>query len=106
MKRLTWLTGLAALLIPSALSAAYSFYFYGSFPNATISSTSWALNGTANGGSGGFTSSAANGGSAISKVAVPDGTAYYDVQSYLNIKASGGTYTLYARASADALNGP
>ena len=54
----------------------------------------------------GLASTTANGGSAIYKLAIPDGTAEYELKATLKITASGGTFALYLRASNDALTGP
>ena len=39
-------------------------------------------------------------------MAVPDGSSDYEVRASLNLKESGGVYTIYLHASSDALAGP
>jgi len=82
-------------LIPSSLFGAYTYYY--SEPAANPAN--WTINGDST-----FTSS--GGGSQISSLPVPDGTSDYEVRTTLSIKASGGTFITYLRASTDALNGP
>ncbi|MFN0104740.1 MAG: hypothetical protein ACKV2U_21960 [Bryobacteraceae bacterium] len=93
-------------LVPSiCLFAVYTYFFTDTFASG-INGASWYSNGTVAGGADGLVSAAANGGSVIYKNAIPDGTAEYEVKATLKIAASGGTFTLYLRASADALTGP
>jgi hypothetical protein len=100
-----------AILIRSVVSAAacstlfaYTYYFTDSL--TSINTTYWTQNGTLTAGSGGLTSSNANGGSLISKVAVPDGTSDYEVKTTLTLTQSSGDYITYLRASSNALIGP
>lgn len=93
----------AALLIlaAAALSAAYTYYYGDNL--TTVDGTKWYTNGTVSAGTGGLTISGS--GSLISKVAVPDGTSEYEVKAKLTLGQSGGIYTLYLRATNDALAG-
>ncbi|MCX6625718.1 MAG: hypothetical protein NTY38_32575, partial [Acidobacteria bacterium] len=83
-------------------TAAYQYYHTDQF----FSFSSWWQNGTVTLLGPGFWSGNANGGSLISAVNVPDGTARYEVRTMLTLGASGGTYIQYLRASQDALSGP
>ena len=74
-------------LVPTAIFGAYPYY-YSETPSNPAS----------------FASS--TGGAQISSVAVPDGSNEYELRATLNIKASGGTFAFYLRASSDALTGP
>jgi hypothetical protein len=89
----------------SALFATYTYYY--SDYLTSINTTYWTENGTGlTAGSGGLTDSNSNGGSLISKVAVPDGTSDYEVKTQLTLAQSGGDYITYLRASSNALIGP
>ncbi|MGA2882186.1 MAG: hypothetical protein ABSG13_24810 [Bryobacteraceae bacterium] len=88
----------------SAAFATYTYYYTDSL--TSINTTNWTQNGTLTAGSGGLTSSATNGGSLISKVAVPDGSSNYEVKTTLTLNGNGGTYVTYLRASANAMSGP
>ena len=59
------------LLTPLSLFAAYTYSFSDTFSSG-INSTYWFTNGTANGGSDGLVSTAANGGAVIYKGVIPD----------------------------------
>ena len=88
------------------LAAAYTYFSIGDF-QAGIPTVTWQSNGTISGTApDGLASTTANGGSAIYKLAIPDGTAEYELKATLKITASGGTFALYLRASNDALTGP
>ena len=95
--------GINTLSCPAG-STGYRYYF--SDPLSTISTDSWSVKGDAAAADGGLTSASANGAALISRVAVPDGSSNYEVRAALNLKASGGVYTLYLHASPDALSGP
>jgi hypothetical protein len=81
-------------------ATGYQYYF--SDPVTSINGVSWTQNGTLTAGAGGLTSSDANGGSLISRVAVPDGTSEYEVAMTLNLTSSGGNYVAYVKATPDA----
>ena len=66
----------------------------------TVNSSLWTSNGTVSGGASGLTSSAV--GSVISSEA----QALYEVVANLGLTSCGGTYTLYLRATSNALHGP
>jgi hypothetical protein len=103
--RVRTLTVLApALLACPALFGAYAYYYTDSL--TSINTSNWTQNGTLTAGSGGLTSSNSNGGSLVSKVAVPDGTSNYEVKTTLTLTQSGGTYVTYLRASSNAMSGP
>ena len=72
----------------------------------SINTTNWTQNGTLTPTAGGLTAPAAGGGSLISKLAIPDGSADVEVDLTVNLAASGGTYIAYLRASPDAMSGP
>ena len=75
-------------LLPAALFGAYPYY----------SPAGWTPNGD--------TTFLSSGGSQIAAATVPAGENEYELRATLNIKASGGTFTFYLRASSDALTGP
>jgi len=84
---------------------AYQDYYQDSL--TSIDPTKWYQNGSLTPTAQGLTSTSVNGGSLISKIAVPDGTSDYQVFSSLTIGATGGgTYYQYLRASTDAMSGP
>jgi hypothetical protein len=85
-------------------ATGYQYYF--SDPVTSINGASWTQNGPLTAGAGGLTTSDANGGSLISRVAVPDGTSEYEVAMTLNLSSSGGNYIAYFRATPDARLGP
>jgi RHS repeat-associated protein len=72
----------------------------------SINTTNWTQNGSLTPTTGGLTAPAAGGGSLISKLAIPDGTADAEVDLTVDLAASGGTYIAYLRASPDAMSGP
>jgi hypothetical protein len=88
----------------SALLGTYTYYFTDSL--TSINTSNWYQNGTLTAGTGGLTSSSSNGGSLISKVAVPDGSSNYEVKATLTLTQSGGNYVVYLRASSNAMSGP
>ncbi len=87
-----------------AQSKGYAYYFSDAL--SSVNTDNWSLQGDAAATPSGLTSASATGGSLISRVAVPDGSSEYEVRALLNLKQSGGVYTLYLRASPDALAGP
>jgi hypothetical protein len=82
------------------------YLYYYTDPMTSINASAWTQNGTLTAGAGGLTSADANGGSLISRVAVPDGTSDYEVAMTLNLASSGGSYIAYVKASPDARLGP
>jgi hypothetical protein len=96
-----------AVLLAAAGSPGFGAYTYYHTDNLTsINTANWWQNGTLTAGANGLTSADSNGGSLISKVAVPDGTSDYEVRSVLRLTQSGGSYITYFRASSDARHGP
>jgi hypothetical protein len=95
---------MSALAAAVPLLGAYTYYYGDSF--STINTTAWQQNGVLSAGSTGLTSSDPNGGALISKIAVPDGSSSYEVQSVIRLTADGGTFVQYLRASQDAKTGP
>ena len=95
---------LAFLLAAPALLAVYQYYY--TDPLTSIDGSRWWQNGSLTADSSGLGAPTTNGGSLISKVAVPDGTSQYEVAATLRLTASGGAYSLYLRGTQDALAGP
>ena len=87
-----------------AEATGYRYYF--SDKLATLSADNWTVRGEASSMNGGLSSSSANGAAMLSRLAVPDGSSEYEVRATLNLKQSGGVYTVYLHASADAMAGP
>ncbi len=67
---------------------AYQYYYTDTLTSVNL--TYWWQNGSLTASSGGLTALTANGGSLISKVAVPDGSSEYEVKTTLTLTASGG----------------
>jgi hypothetical protein len=93
-------------LFALALPALASYQYYVTDPPTSIDPSRWGQNGAVTATSIGLTSADSNGGSLISRVAVPDGSTQYEVKATLALNSSGGTYVLYLRTSPDALSGP
>jgi chitodextrinase len=91
-----------ALAGASHLAAAYTFYQ--TDPLTSVNTANWWQAGSVTPTSFGLTAPDANGGSLISKVGSPTGNDY-EVRANIRLVASGGTYTLFARATADAQTG-
>src|SRR5712692_5965587 len=92
------------MLLAAAAFAAYTYYYSDTL--TTISTANWTQNGSVTATGAGLTATSANGGSLISKIAVPGGMSQYEVKITLTLAASGGTYVSYLRASTDAMSGP
>jgi RHS repeat-associated protein len=94
------------LAVAGTLLATYSYTVSYTFPDSTIDTTAWWVNGatgSVNGGAYGLVASG-NGGAAVSKsFAASTG---HEVKGKLNLAANGGTYDLLLRASTDAAAGP
>jgi RHS repeat-associated protein len=89
----------------TASSTGYQYYYSDTF--SSINSTAWYENGTITTSSAGLTSpDLNNGGSVISKAAVPDGTSEYEVKATLALTQNGGAFGLYLRGTSNALVGP
>ena len=84
---------------------ATGYRYYLSDKLSTLSPENWTIRGDA-GMNGGLSSASANGAALLSRLAVPDGSSEYEVRATLNLKQSGGVYTIYLHASADAMAGP
>ncbi len=91
-----------ALFLAAGALPAYDYYFSDSL--TTINPASWSQNGSLTPTSSGLTAPDAGGGSLISRVAVPDGTAEYEVAASLRLTQSGGVYVVYLRATPDAFS--
>ena len=91
-------SGCALAAVCSALYGTYTYYYTDTL--TSINTTNWKQNGILTAGTGGLTSSDSNGGSLVSKVAVPDGSSNYEVNTTLTLTQSGGTYVTYLRASS------
>ena len=87
-------TGVNTLSCP-ADATGYRYYF--SDKLSTLSPDNWSIKGDA---------STASGTALISRIAVPDGSSEYEVRAALNLKESGGVYSIYLHASPDAMAGP
>jgi len=95
---------LLALLLtpPGCLLASYTYYYTDSL--TSINTTNWYQNGSLTATSGGLTAPTINGGALISKLAVPDGSANYEIKSTLTLPVSGGTYVQLLRATSNAVS--
>src|SRR5579872_1145469 len=85
-------TGVNTLSCPAD---ATGYRYYLSDKLSTLSN--WAVKGD---------SASTSGSALISRLAVPDGSSDYEVRATLNLKESGGVYTIYLHASPDAMAGP
>jgi len=90
----------------SCPASATGYRYYLSDKLTTLSTDNWAIRGDASFASDGVTSSSDSGAVLLSRVAVPDGSSEYEVRASLNLKESGGVYTIYLHASPDALAAP
>ena len=97
---------LLALLFASALIGAYQYYFSSYLWWQDLAN--WYEDGSVVYTYYGITTNSGDGGSLISKVAVPDGTSDYEVMTALwfNSGTPGGNYAHYLRASTDAMAAP
>ena len=85
-------------------ATGYNYYFNDTL--ATYKQDSWLVSGDANVTADGLTSASSGGAALISRVATPDGSSQYEVRALLDLKESGGVYTIYLHASLDAIAGP
>lgn len=90
---------LAALAL-SAPAWAYSYYVTDNL--ATIDPAKWSTAGAVSPGSAGLAAPDPAGGSLISRVPIPDGSAETEIRATLRLAASGGTYTLFLQATPDS----
>ena len=87
-----------------AEATGYNYYLSNVLPS--FKPEDWIVAGDANITSDGLTSASPRGAALVSRVAVPDGTSEYEVRAALNLKESGGVYSIYLEASPDAMAGP
>ena len=87
-------------------TAGTPYHYYVTDPMTAIGGNYWGLNGSAAASASGLTAGA-SGGSAISRVAVADGSSDYEVQATVHLisTAAGTEYSVLARASADGAYG-
>jgi hypothetical protein len=90
----------AALLLATPAFGGYQYYLTDNF--TTIDASRWSSTGALSPTGSGLAAPDANGGSVISRVPIPDGTNEAEVSITLNLAASGGVYTLFVQATADA----
>jgi len=86
-----------AVLAAAPCWAGYQYYFSDNL--ATVDPGKWTTVGSVSSSQFGF---AADAGSAISRIPIPDGTSEAEVRTTLKLTASGGAYTSFLQASADA----
>jgi len=89
----------------SCPAGATGYRYYFSDKLTAISAEQWSIRGDAVQAADGVTSASASGAILLSRIAVPDGSSDSEVRASLNLKASGGVYTIYLHASPDALAG-
>jgi len=89
----------------SCPAGATGYRYYFSDKLTALSPDSWAMRGDAAQAPDGVTSASATGAALFSRIAVPDGSSDSEVRASLNLKASGGVYSIYLHASPDALAG-
>ena len=93
----------AVLALTSPAWASYSYYLTDNL--TALDPVKWAAAGTAAPGASGLASADPNGGSLVSRVPIPDGSSEAEVRVTVRLAASGGTYTEFLQASADARTG-
>ncbi len=77
---------------------------YYTSPLTSVDASAWYQNGVVTAAGASLTIPDSTGGSLISKIAVPDGTGDYEINTTLALKVSGGNYIQYLHASPDALS--
>jgi len=92
---------LGALLLLSAPGWAASQYYFTDNLN-DINASHWSKRGRVGSSALGFAASESDGGALISRIPIPDGTSEAEVRTTLKLTSSGGAYTTYVQASADA----
>jgi len=90
----------ALLLLSTPGWEAYQYYLTDNLTN--INSANWTTTGSVGASSLGLAASESGGGALISRIPIPDGTYEAEVRTTLRLTSSGGTYTSYLQASADA----
>lgn len=96
--------GLLSVVLASTLHAGVNYYFTDSLH--AIDSSKWAVVGALVPGAAGLAAPDANGGALISKVPIPDGSAEAEVLATITLLHSGGVYTEFLQAAANAHSGP
>ena len=91
----------AALVLP--LWPAETYYLTDSL--SSVDSSRWTQTGSVSPGSAGLAAPDAVGGSLISRIPIPDGSAEAEVRISLRLAASGGTYTEFLQATPDSRTG-
>ncbi len=100
MKKAIW-----SLLALAATPAWAEYQYYVNDSLQSINPTAWSSSGQLSPSAAGLAASAADGGSLISRVPIPDGTSEAEVDLTISLKASGGVYTAFLQASSDARTG-
>ena len=90
----------ALFLLSTPGWAAYQYYLTDNL--TSINAASWTTTGNVGASTLGLAASEAGGGTLISRIPIPDGTYEAEVRATLKLTSSGGTYTSYLQASADA----
>ena len=90
----------ALLLLSTPGWAAYQYYFTDNL--TSVNAANWNTTGNVGASSLGLAASESAGGTLISRIPIPDGTYEAEVRTTLKLTSSGGTYTSYLQASADA----
>lgn len=94
-----------SLLLASVIAQA-GVNYYLSDNLQVIDPQKWASVGALVPSAAGLTAADPNGGALISKIPVPDGTSEAEVLATVKLLHSGGVYTVYLQASANAHSGP
>jgi len=89
-----------ALLLTCPAWAGYTYYLTDTL--ATIDGSKWIATGAPNASRTGLSASSAAGGTLVSRIPIPDGSTEGEVSMTLTLIGSGGTYTEFLQASADA----
>lgn len=83
---------------------AYSYYITDTL--TSIDSSRWVTTGTLAPSPAGLAAQNTSGGTLVSRIPIPDGTAEGEVAMTLTLADSGGVYTAFLQASPDARTGP
>lgn len=94
----------ALLLCTTSAWGAYSYYLTDTL--TSIDPSKWSSTGAVAPGAAGLSAPGASGGTLVSRVPIPDGTAEGEVAITLTLAAAGGAYTEFLQASPDASTGP
>ena len=95
---------LSVLMLTALAHAGVNYYVSDSLQ--TIDPSKWAAVGALVPSTAGLAATDPNGGALISKIPVPDGTSEAEVLATVKLLHSGGVYTVYLQASANAHSGP